>query len=340
MTDKNSGLADQEPSFLRAGTMEAALAAAPRRPYAHSQPPRGVAAPTIDDVTRKTLYVSDCIAPVVDSRALGWSDVFAARTSELPHNTQYGVTSTFWVSMSLDDSFVQRRLDGKDEEGEVARHSIYIVSPGTNKSIQLGRQTDLLHVFVNPALIDEVASEIAQKTMRNVLLNPLFNKTDAELGYLLRAIKRSLAETDNASPLKMDYLSRALCADLLEKYALEPVERGDFRPMLEGLSRRQIALMQDYLESNLAQDVRISDLASLCGVSVTAFSSRFKASKGMTPYQYLIQVRLEKGKQLLAEGKLPISEIAIACGFTDQAHFTKVFGQRTGFRPSEYRKMC
>jgi len=325
-------------SFLRPGTTEAMLARL-RGGGEADDPVRAVSPLSVDKVATNILSLSSGIVPVADSRGLGWSNVFATRVDEAPHNTLYGTASVFWVAMPLTATFVHRRLDGKDEEGAQDCCAINIISPGSKKCVQLDQPTDMLHFFLNPALINEVASEMAGKTLSDVSLRPVFNGNDPELGHLLRAIDRSLADTDDASRMKMDYLSRALCVDLLTQYSIEPITLSGFKPMLEGLSRRQIVILQDYLESHLGQSIHINDLASLCGVSVTAFSHRFKASTGVTPYQYLMQMCLNKAKKLLAESNMSIAEIAITCGFTDQAHFTNVFGRRTGLPPAQFRKM-
>ncbi|WP_216323192.1 helix-turn-helix domain-containing protein [Sphingomonas quercus] len=326
---------EKDPSFLRPGTAEAFLAGT----AGVGRPPARQAAndDAVGDVASRILFVSEAIAPVVDSRGLGWSDVFATRVQEAPHNTIYGVTSVYWVTMPLTPSIVSRRLNGEDQEGAQNAFAINIAAPNSRKVVELGAETELLHFFLNPGLVDEIASELADRTLRDVPLRPVFNAADTELSELLGSIKRTLAAGHGGSRLKMDYLSRALCVDLLTRYAMEPIPTSGFRPMLEGLSARQIALVQDYLHCHLATDIRIDDLASLCGVSRTAFSNRFRVSKGVSPYQYVMELRLEKAKRLLGEGRMSIAEIAFACGFSDQAHFTTVFGRRTGYRPLEYR---
>lgn len=325
-----------EVPFLHPSTTEAMLL---RSLPAGGHKVQGVAGQAVGDVATNVLALSSGIAPVADSQALGWSDIYAALVHESPHNTQYGAASVFWVTMPLTGHFARRRLNGEDEERAQDPYAVNIVSPGSNKIIELDQRTENLHFFINPALMREVGSELAGQSLRDIFLRPAFGEADAKLSHLLLAIKQSLNDTDDASQLKMAYLSRVLCVDLLARYSLEPISASGFKPGLAGLSRRQIALLQDYLETYLSKSIRIGDLASLCGISVTAFSKRFRASTGMTPHQYLIQMRLKKAKQLLATGAMPIAEIAIACGFTDQAHLTNVFGRHTGLRPSTYRKM-
>ncbi|MEM6437140.1 MAG: helix-turn-helix transcriptional regulator [Cyanobacteria bacterium P01_D01_bin.115] len=78
-------------------------------------------------------------------------------------------------------------------------------------------------------------------------------------------------------------------------------------------------------------------------MSESHFSRCFKQSVGIAPYQYLLQQRVERAKQLLKQPAprpqtLSISDIALECGFANQTHLTKVFRQITGVTPKAYRK--
>ncbi|KAB8321278.1 helix-turn-helix transcriptional regulator [Tolypothrix campylonemoides VB511288] len=59
---------------------------------------------------------------------------------------------------------------------------------------------------------------------------------------------------------------------------------------------------------------------------------------GVTPYQYVLQQRIERAKVLLRHRERAISDIALECGFANQSHFTKHFRQFTGMTPKAYRQ--
>jgi AraC-like DNA-binding protein len=59
----------------------------------------------------------------------------------------------------------------------------------------------------------------------------------------------------------------------------------------------------------------------------------------MAPHQWLLRQRIEKAKDLLAQGTQPLSTMASACGFADQSHFTRVFTRVVGLTPAEWRRM-
>lgn len=119
---------------------------------------------------------------------------------------------------------------------------------------------------------------------------------------------------------------------------------SNFYSMINNLSKEgsaQNCLLSpalDYIEKNYS-DVNISNLSlsKLCNISEVYFRKTFTLAKGMSPKQYLIEIRLERSKQLLTENKLSIGEIAEQCGFSSVYHFCRIFKQKIGITPTEYR---
>lgn len=93
-----------------------------------------------------------------------------------------------------------------------------------------------------------------------------------------------------------------------------------------------------YIEQHLSEtDMSNAHLARECSISEVYFRKRFAEQFGTSPRQYIIDVRIQKAKQLLEEGKLKICAVAQACGFSNPYHFCRVFRQHTGVTPTEYR---
>ncbi|WP_302885419.1 helix-turn-helix domain-containing protein [Kovacikia minuta] len=81
----------------------------------------------------------------------------------------------------------------------------------------------------------------------------------------------------------------------------------------------------------------MTDLSSLLGMSEFYFSRQFKQATGISPYQYLLQQRIERAKQLLKRSNHSIADIALTCGFNSHSHLSKQFRQLTGTTPKAYR---
>lgn len=93
-----------------------------------------------------------------------------------------------------------------------------------------------------------------------------------------------------------------------------------------------------HIERHYAEPVPMSAMAKLAGLSSTHFNRRFQQLLRMTPMAYLKMVRVHAAQRLLTTTSLPLSQIAIDAGFTDQSHFTRRFRQSTGLTPAAYRK--
>ena len=93
-----------------------------------------------------------------------------------------------------------------------------------------------------------------------------------------------------------------------------------------------------HIEKHFAEPIRMSDMADLVGLSSTHFNRRFRQLFRMTPMQYLRSVRVQAAQNLLTTTSRPLTEIAVAVGYTDQSHLTKRFREVTGITPAAYRK--
>lgn len=105
-----------------------------------------------------------------------------------------------------------------------------------------------------------------------------------------------------------------------------------------GLSPLRLTQALSLLEDSLLTRSTVTQIAVNCGLSSSYFTQAFKASTGLSPYRWLVQRRLEKATELLAEATMPLSEVATRCGFVDQAHFAKAFRKSTGVPPSVWRR--
>jgi transcriptional regulator GlxA family with amidase domain len=104
-----------------------------------------------------------------------------------------------------------------------------------------------------------------------------------------------------------------------------------------GLPPRALRRVREFIEAHLEENISIQALASIAGLSMYHFARAFKQSEGMTPHEYLIQCRVQRAKDLLAETDLSLSEIALASGFSDQSHCARRFREHVGVTPSSYR---
>jgi AraC family transcriptional regulator len=122
----------------------------------------------------------------------------------------------------------------------------------------------------------------------------------------------------------------------------DPCTASPTRPRIATLRHPSRAVRRaiEFIEANLAGDIRLTDIAAAAGQSLFHFSRTFRSATGLTPHRYLTQARIERAKTLLREGDLPLVVIADEAGFSDQSHMSRVFRRMTGWTPKSFRAGC
>jgi AraC-like DNA-binding protein len=113
---------------------------------------------------------------------------------------------------------------------------------------------------------------------------------------------------------------------------------ADKEVRLGGLAPWRIRRLQAFVEEHLSQSIHIADLSGAVGLSVPHFSRAFGLSFGEPPHLYVIQRRLDRARHLMLTSNMALSELAVACGFNDQAHLCRLFRQHTGRTPAAWRR--
>ncbi len=103
------------------------------------------------------------------------------------------------------------------------------------------------------------------------------------------------------------------------------------------LDNPRLSRVIDYIEVHFGAPLQISNLAKIAAMSPVHFGRSFKQAIGHSPYQYLINRRVEHSSRLLRAGTLSVTEIAYLCGFASPAHFSTLFCKSVGVPPSKFR---
>jgi AraC-like DNA-binding protein len=133
----------------------------------------------------------------------------------------------------------------------------------------------------------------------------------------------------------VDHLALALATHVATRYGgMVPMSRG----LRGGLAPWQARRAKEILAANLDGAVPLSEVARQCGLSIGHFSRAFRQSLGTTPHQWLVQRRLDAAKALIRSCAMPLSNVALSCGFADQSHLTRVFTREVGASPAAWRR--
>jgi len=98
--------------------------------------------------------------------------------------------------------------------------------------------------------------------------------------------------------------------------------------------RRQLV---EFIETNLAEPLSLGQLAGMCALSEYHFARMFRESFGLPPHQYLLARRMNRARHLLRTTRMPLGDVALACGFASASHFSNKFRQAMGATAGEYR---
>jgi AraC family transcriptional regulator len=102
------------------------------------------------------------------------------------------------------------------------------------------------------------------------------------------------------------------------------------------ISRNEISRSIEYMRENLSRKLTLDTLAFHAGMSVSQFTRVFRQETGLSPIDYLIDLRLEVSGQMLLSHSFPLKQIAMDCGFSSPAHFSTTFQKRFRMSPSEF----
>ncbi|MBH5385529.1 helix-turn-helix transcriptional regulator [Bradyrhizobium sp. CNPSo 4019] len=105
-----------------------------------------------------------------------------------------------------------------------------------------------------------------------------------------------------------------------------------------GLTARQLRLVQEFVDAQIASEISISDLAGVAGLSPYHFIRAFKEAVGLPPYQYVLSERIRRAKRLLSTRGLSLGDVALAVGFSDTPQLNRVFRRFVGVAPTVFRR--
>jgi len=150
----------------------------------------------------------------------------------------------------------------------------------------------------------------------------------AKVGDIRLILKNATKEWEDS--LMAENILEELIVNLIQSYSnkeFKQKKKIDF-------SSKKLHQAVEYMKENFNKNLKLERLSSLSGLSKYHFLRKFKEEFDMTPHAYLLQIRIQKAKNLLFRG-YALNEIAYECGFSDQSHFTRVFNKVFGMSPKK-----
>lgn len=192
---------------------------------------------------------------------------------------------------------------------------------------------DTLQFYMPRGALDEIADESGVGHVGTLSCSE--GTFDPIVRHLGAAVLELLTQPEEADALLLSHIAYALASHLVHTY-------GGVRPpspaAIGGLASWQERRSKELMIQNIEGNVSLGALAEECGLSRSYFARAFKKTTGRPPHRWLLEQRVEMAKKLLMTTSIPIADIALAVGFADQGHLTKVFARLAGITPGTLRR--
>ncbi len=218
----------------------------------------------------------------------------------------------------------------------VFRQNEIVVTPaGVESGWRWHATSECIVVTIDPTKLERFTqNELGILLSQQQLLDlPQFE--DADLAHAARLLLDELREGRPGSEVMYESLARVFLVKLVRKYGRERSEAHEFSQRFAAEHYKRVL---DYVAEHYAGPIAVEELAEQAALSASHFSRLFKETIGVSPHQFVLGYRVEQARCMLADPTRPLIDIALACGFSDQPHFTRTFRRVTGQSPKAYRE--
>ena len=162
------------------------------------------------------------------------------------------------------------------------------------------------------------------------------------LSFPLEAIMRVYHLIDTLSSVKDGFYAvtqfMTILYELSKCDGARTLATSSYAKVEAGSDSRRILKVKNYISQNYMDEIRLSTMAGIAGMSPSAFSRFFKLHTGRNLSEYIIDLRLGFASRMLVDTSKSIAEISYACGFNNLSNFNRIFKKRKGCSPSEFRE--
>lgn len=223
-----------------------------------------------------------------------------------------------------------------DKKIKATQNTIYFVNSGSLHGAIPHNCTYQCLVF-NPEFIKIGNSDcdefIDNLLSRNIEINPIINSNS--LSILTNSLFDSISKRKDGFQFAvigiMNQIFGIIKSDKLFSSKICGIKNIDTKSV-------KLKKVLSFIRNNFDKEISLSDMAKACNLSTKYFCSFFKQETGKSPFEYLVDYRIEKACSIILSSDLPITQISFLCGFNDLSYFIKTFKKLKGTTPNQYRK--
>ena len=237
---------------------------------------------------------------------------------------------TVCVVMSLTEHRAERQVRGRTSVQSPRFGSVSVADPQDVTRFTIRGRTDVVQLFVP---VREIA--IAASPHRDPDVRGRFHEPAPQLERCTARALAALHERGLPDPMLLSSITLQLSLHLSE-----PFQDQDARA-IGGLAPRHLRRIEELIADRASRPVAASptlaELAAEAGLSLSHFAREFRRTVGQTPYGYMLRLRIERARDLVARSKMSIAEIGRRTGFPSPAHFSDRFRREIGVTPTALR---
>lgn len=241
----------------------------------------------------------------------------------------YDATDGHTFSFYIRGGHGARRMDGRPQNGWPG--AVCVFPHGQSSVWEITEPFVFVHLYVPDA---EMRRSYAETFDRDARLLELADLTYVEAGELARPFGALVAAAGAGNALHGESAMAELIASV---FASGRFSRQCLLSLKGGLAPLKRRRLLDFIEARLDRTIRLRDLAGIAGLSEFHLQRSFQAECGVSPHGWIARRRIARATALIRSGEA-LSQIALACGFSSQSHFSRAFKAGTGLSPQAYRK--
>lgn len=230
--------------------------------------------------------------------------------------------------------FYEWKSGGRWQQKQLHTGDFSLQSHGELNAPRWTQPLDILAVALEPEFVGRIFQESVQ--LNQIVFQERRCERDEMIARFATHFNDELVSHNYSGKLYGESLAMAFSLHLLEQYATLPQHLKMPHGKLAAAPLRHVL---EFVHAHLGEDLSIEDMAKESYLSAFHFARLFKNTLGLSPHQYVLQTRIERAKRLMTKlPRLNLTDIGLAVGFFDQAHFTKAFKRATGATPKLFLK--
>lgn len=291
---------------------------------------------TINAANEESILKISPSLPILSSQKASWDGI---QLGYYQHSAAFETPShcfpQHFISIHLNNATVVKEqvLDGRHRCADFRNGDICLTPATTPVSVCLHDSSELICLYLEPTFMARIMAEVADFERIEIL--PQFKLNDPLISQIGIALKAKLESRGVWDRIYAESMATAISAHLVQNYSTESPKVRSYH---DGLSQARLKQATEYINEHAAQNLSLTDIATIVQMSPYYFNRLFKQSTGLTPHQYLIKCRTEQAKRLLNTTNLSIANIAQQVGFVDQSHLARHFKRQVGIPASQFRK--